>query len=120
MRTARGTYRPASRERAQVKNTLFVRQSNKLTSRGFVEVHIDPFELQIRIPGVGPSRIDAVLIANNLAQSIPHSAVSHAFIFSQVSRRGRVRTLTRVRDFFFRLLRTSQNLAPIWLPHCPA
>jgi hypothetical protein len=99
MRTARGTYRPTMRERARVKNTFLPHQSAKLTSGCFVKVYVHPLELQIRISGVGSSRVDAVFIANNLSQSIPRHDSPQSVILSQVSARVVLAALTRARYF---------------------
>jgi|MDTC01.1.fsa_nt_gb hypothetical protein len=38
------------------------------TSRSFVVIHIDSFELQIRIAGVGPGGVDTVFVADDLLE----------------------------------------------------
>jgi hypothetical protein len=39
-----------------------------LAPAGLVVVHIDPFQLQVRVPVVGPGGVDAVLVGDDLPE----------------------------------------------------
>ena len=67
---ARGTYRPASTRinyMNSVKSKLLASlQTAAITSRSLVEVHVDSFQLQIRVSMVCTSGVYTVLIAHDL------------------------------------------------------
>ncbi len=93
---------------------------NVASPRCLVVVHIDPVELQLALPAVLSCRIDSVLIGNNLrANDVVRCGAVGAH---NAKRRGWSLTPGEDQEPSSPIgpQRTSQNLAPIWLPHWPA
>lgn len=43
-------------------------KNSVLTTGGFIEVHVDTFELEIRVAAIRAGRIDTMLVANYLSE----------------------------------------------------
>jgi hypothetical protein len=99
-------------------------RADRRTAGSFVVVHVDALQLQVGVTAVGTGGVDTVLIADNLWREGGGWTVNHRTECGREkgpighSRDAELWGINRqATGPQQHRVRTSQNLAPIWLPH---